>query len=195
MNTLRIFTPYNKRDLWLLFSATAFMIHVWTFILFFRDFSWLAERSTAWDAIGTGAYALMYAVIESFVIFLAIIVMGIFISDKWEGETRSAILFVLMAAAVVWAMLGQLYFIWGIQLPFSSVEFLAARTHPLWWLYGAIGSVVITSVSVPIYFTLTSSKVSQFIGQVMERLIPLTVLYLFVDLVGLVVVLYRNIQG
>jgi hypothetical protein len=69
---LAISKYYQKKGLWLLFSATAFLIHVWAILLIFQDLSWLAERTNMWDAIGVGAYGLVLALVESVFLFLIV---------------------------------------------------------------------------------------------------------------------------
>src|SRR3972149_6026554 len=47
---------YSKKGLWTLFLMCAFPLHVWAFILSFMDFSWVAERTNTWDALGVISY-------------------------------------------------------------------------------------------------------------------------------------------
>jgi hypothetical protein len=61
---------YQKKGLWLLFAAAAFLVHVWAIMLIFQDLAWLAERTNMWDAIGVGAYGLVVALGESVFLFL-----------------------------------------------------------------------------------------------------------------------------
>ena len=60
---------FQGRDLWKLFSNAGVLTHIWTFILFLRDFSWLNERTNVWDAFAVGAYGLVTAFIESIFVF------------------------------------------------------------------------------------------------------------------------------
>lgn len=77
---------YSKQEVWTLFLISAFPIHVWTYILFFWDFSWIEERSGTWNAIGVGAYALVIALIESVFVLLVALVLGFFYTKNLVAE-------------------------------------------------------------------------------------------------------------
>jgi len=108
---------YSKQGLWSLFVIAAFPAHVWTFVLVMRDFSWVSERTNAWDAIGVGAYGLLFAFFESAFILLMALLLGFLISKSWEEDKRNAVLAVLVLVASIWSILGQLYFLLEISFP------------------------------------------------------------------------------
>ena len=60
---------YTRQGLWSLFLMCAFPLHAWTLILAFRDISWLTDRTNAWDAVGVTSYGLVFAFVESMVLF------------------------------------------------------------------------------------------------------------------------------
>ena len=90
---------YSKSGLWSLFLICAFPLHIWTFILAFRDFSWVSERTNSWDAVGVVSYGLVFAFIESLMIFLIATLMGFLISQKWEEKQRITLLGTLVTIA------------------------------------------------------------------------------------------------
>ena len=186
-------TWYSRRGLWSLFLVCAFPLHVWTIILAFRDFSWVAERTNAWDAIGVLAYALVFAFAESLVVFLAAVLLGFLFPRRWEEGKRIALLSILVLVTTLWAMLGQLYFLWNLSLPDQAILFLAQTGHPLRILYAAILVVVIPTVLIPTYLVLRSDRSTRFILGLTERLSLLASIYLLLDGAGLVVVVIRNI--
>jgi hypothetical protein len=67
---------YTRTGLWSLFLITGFPIHVWTILLAFDDFAWVADRTNNWDAIGASSYEMVYAVVESVIVFLVIVALG-----------------------------------------------------------------------------------------------------------------------
>ena len=75
---------YSRQGLWFLFLISAFPIHFWTLILVFRDISWLTERTNAWDAIGVASYGMVFAFVESVVIFLVLALLGLLTPKQWE---------------------------------------------------------------------------------------------------------------
>jgi hypothetical protein len=184
---------YSRQGLWSLFLVCAFPLHVWTILLAFRDFSWVAERTQPWDAIGVLAYALVFAFVESLVVFLVAVLLGFLLPRRWEPGKRIALLSILVLVTSVWAMLGQLFFLWNLSLPSAAIQLLAQNAHPLRVLYAGFLVLVVPTVLVPIYLVLRSEGTTRVILNLVDRLSTLSSIYLFLDAASLVVVVIRNL--
>ena len=184
---------YSRQGLWSLFLMCAFPLHVWTIILAFRDFSWVTERTNAWDAIGVISYGMVFALIESLAVFLVAVLLGFMVSRKFDEGRRIALLSVLVLITALWAMASQVYFLWGISLPEQMMRFLAQSGHPVRVLYAASLALVLPTVLIPAFLVLKSNKVFNFVRELTERLSLLTMFYLVLDVGGLVIVLIRNL--
>jgi hypothetical protein len=184
---------YSKQGLWSLFLICAFPLHLWTIILAFRDFSWVSERTNSWDAVGVLSYGLIFAFIESALFFLVTILLGFLISKKWEEDRRNALLGNLALITSIWAMVSYLYFILQVSIPGQVVDFFVNLGHPLRFLYAVSLVLVGITVALPTYFILRSEKFLHFVRAAFERLSLLTMFYLFFDIVGLVIVIIRNV--
>jgi hypothetical protein len=185
---------YSKQGLWALFLICAFPLHVWTIILAFRDFSWVAERTNSWDAIGVIAYGLIFAFVESVFVFLAAVILSLLVSRKWADDRRLALVGILVMVTSLWAIVGYLFFMLNISIPAEVIAFLANLAHPLRVLYGLILAVVFPTVMLPVYLALRSEKFVRGVKGLFERLSLLTTLYLFFDVVGLFIVIIRNVS-
>lgn len=185
---------YSRRGLWSLFLICAFPLHFWTLILVFRDISWLTERTNVWDAIGVASYGMVFAFVESVMIFLVITLLGLLMPKQWGHNRRIALLAFLILITSIWGMIGQLLFLWNISLPAQAIQFLRNSSHPLRIIYAACLLVVTPTVLLPLYSFLKSNKAVAFMQNLMERLSLLTLFYLFFDLLGFVIVLIRNIS-
>ena len=171
----------------------AFPLHAWTIILVLRDFSWVTERTNAWDAFGVASYGLLFAFVESLLLFIIFALLGFLISSRWAEDRRIALLTLLFFMAAFWAMMSQLFFLLGITLPVSLNNFMVRSNHPVRILY-EVGIPLITfSVLLPVYLVLKSEKFFRFMRELIDRLSLLTTFYLFFDVVGLVIVIIRNI--
>ncbi len=184
---------YSKQGLWSLFLVCAFPLHLWTIILALRDFSWVTERTNSWDAVGVLSYGLLFAFIESLAVFLVTVLLGFLISKKWHEDRRNALLGNLVLTTSLWAIAGYLYFMLQVSIPGETIGFLASLAHPLRFLYAVSLVLVGLTVTLPTYFILRSDKFLGFIKGLFERLSLLTLFYLFFDVVGLVIVIVRNI--
>lgn len=183
---------YSKQGLWALFLICAFPLHAWTLILAFRDFSWVSERTNSWDAVGVVSYGLLFALVESVIIFLLAVVLGFLVSRKWGEERRIALLGTLVLIASVWAMLGYAFFLFNVQLSGETIAFLVQLAHPLRFLYAVTLAFVGTSFLIPAYFILRSDRFLQVTRGIYERISVLALFYLFFDAAGLVIVIARN---
>jgi len=184
---------YSKHGLWSLFLMCAFPLHAWTLILAFRDLSWVTERTNAWDAVGVMAYGLLFALIESTVIFLVATGLGFLVSAQWDKDRRVVLLAVLVLIASLWAIAGQLFFLLNVPLPGQLIQFLVRSGHPLRVLYVLVLAMITPTVLIPALLVLRSRGFFQFFQEVIDRVSVLTMFYLFFDIVGLVIVLVRNL--
>ncbi|MBC8509698.1 MAG: hypothetical protein H8D34_33035 [Chloroflexi bacterium] len=184
---------FSKNGLWTIFLMAAFPTHVWTILLILQDFAWVAERNNNWDAIGVGAYGLLAAFVESVFVFIITILLGSLLPRQWRENKRLTVLSILIFVVGIWAILNQLYFLIGLNIPRFIFQFLINSAHPLQIIYILCLVLVIPSVLLPVYFVSRSEKALQVFQDIIERLSLLTMLYLIADFGGLVIVLIRNI--
>jgi len=185
---------YSKKGLWSLFLICAFPLHLWTLIFAFRDISWLTERTNLWDAIGVVSYGMIFAFVESVVIFLVLALLGLILPAQWYSDRRIAFLSLLILLTSVWGMISQLLLVWSVPLPIQAIQFLRSSNHPLRMLYAACLAVVTPTILIPVYLFMKSKKSIAFMQDLMERLSLLATFYLFFDFVGLIIVVLRNIN-
>jgi len=184
---------FSKKELWLLLSTCAFPIHVWTLVLFFRDFSWVSERTNTWDAIGVGSYGLLIAILESIVVFAIALGLSLLLPQTWSDDKRISIIGVVVLLVAFWAITGQLYFLMEIHIPVGIIQVAARTPHPLWVLYGFVLVLIGITLSLPGYILSKSENAQKATLNLFERLSTLTVLYFFLDFCGLLVVITRNL--
>lgn len=171
---------------------SALPLHIWTIILAFRDFDWISARTNSWDAVGVVSYGLIFALVESTVIFIGAILLGFFVSVKWEEKRRIALISAVVIILSLWAIFNQSYFLMEMSVPAWLVNLVAGTGRPLVALYALALFGTTLSFALPAYLILMSGKALGFMAEFMERLSLLMTLYLFFDAVALVIVLVRN---
>lgn len=186
-------TIYTKQGLWSLFLMCAFPLHLWTLLLAFRDISWVTERTNAWDAVGVVSYGLLFALFESILVFLVLTVTGLILPWHWKANKRTGFLILLVMILSIWGMIGQLLFLWNINLPGAVIHFLADTEHPLRWLYAIALAIVIPTVAEPVCIFIRSNQALARIENITDQLSLLAALYLFFDLAGIIIVVIRNL--
>jgi hypothetical protein len=184
---------YSRQGLWSLFLMCAFPLHFWTLLLAFRDISWLTERSNLWDAIGVVSYGLLFAFVESLMVFLVVALLGLLISTKWEESRRIALLSILMFVLSLWAMYGQAHFVWNLSPSNWVLKLMAQSGHPYRVIFSITFIEVFLSIAVSTFLVLRWDKFFRFMQEAIDRISFLTSLYLVLDLIGLVIVVIRNI--
>jgi hypothetical protein len=184
---------YSRQGLWSLFLMCALPLHAWTMIMAFRDLSWLTDRTNAWDAIGVLCYGLLFALIESLLVFLLAALLGFLILGRWDQEQRIAVLTVLVLVLSLWAMAEQLFFLLNVRVPSAIIGLLVRVDHPLRVLNLIILAVVAVTLMIPVLQVLRSKPALAFVGGMIERLSVLAMFYLVFDVAALVIVLVRNL--
>jgi hypothetical protein len=184
---------YTRQGLWTLFLMCALPLHIWTLILAFRDLPWLTDRTNAWDAFGVMSYGLIFALVESILLFLAFALLGTLVPKSWEPGRRVNLLSALALILSLWAMISQLFFLAGVHVPDGIIAFLVRSPHPLWIIYGALLALTGISFLLPAWSALKQGSGLRVIGSAVERLGLLAVLYLIFDAAALVIVVIRNL--
>ena len=145
-----------------------------------------------WDAIGVVSYGLVNVFIESLLFFVTITLLGLLVSTRWNENRRVALLSVLALVTALWSIEGQAYFVWGSYLPAQFLRYVASTEHPLRLLYAAALTIVVPTVVIPVYLVLQSDRFLNLVQGFIERISLLTVLYLFLDLLAIIIILIRN---
>lgn len=183
---------YSRQGLWSLLLICAFPLHAWTLVLGLRDFSWVSERTNSWDAVGVISYGLIFALVESVLVFLVVVLLGYLVSNKWGKEQQIVLMSNLVLLTSLWAMVSQLFFMLEVSVPGSVIEYLVNLNHPVRFLYMISLVAVGVTVTLPTYMILRSNRFLQMYRGLLERLSLLTLFYLFFDGIGLIIVIIRN---
>ncbi len=188
-----IINHYSRRGLWSLFLLCAFPLHLWTLFLAFRDISWLWERTNLFDAIGVLSYGLVFAFVESVLVFGIAALAGYLISNRWSEEKRIILLGTFVWVLALWSIFFQYSNLQESNLSSGMLTMIAGSGHPLRNLYILAVLAILTSVIVPAGLVLFSEKFFQFCINVMDRLSLLTMAYLFFDVFALCILIFRNL--
>ncbi|MEJ2707186.1 MAG: hypothetical protein P8074_06195 [Anaerolineales bacterium] len=183
---------FNKSGLLKLFLTCAFPIHLWSILLVLADFSWVTERTNRWDAFGLGGYALVFAFVESMLVFLVTLLLSFLIPKKWDSEKRLAFIGALVLLISLWAIISQVYTRSGSTfLPDPEL-----RSNPFFQsfpIYSIAALVVAITVALPVYLIIKSDRWVKITTSFINRLSVLTLFYILLDIVGLFLIVIRNI--
>ncbi len=184
----------TRADWFKLFLVCAFPLHLWTLLMVFRDINWVAERTTMWDAVGFTGYALFYTLLESILLTGFVALLGLIFPRGWGKTMRFLVMSLLAMVLASWSIMEQLILI----VFFGRLRKLGMANPWLAnpWVWGSIFVALIAiTVLVPILLLRDKEKLRKNTYALLERLTTLSGLYLFLDAIGIVVIIIRNIAG
>lgn len=188
---------FSKGDIFTLFLIVSFPIHLWSIFLIFQDFQWVMERTVSlWDAVGYASYSLAIALVESILISLLLFLSGFLLPKQWNIKQILSVLGILIFVISFWAIINQLYFFYGPTWSSKFQDLFIASEHPVRWYYVFVTSIiglVLTLVAAPIFFTSRGQKLSKITGEIFDRIIILSAIYIFLDFIGIIIVIVRNL--
>lgn len=177
-----------------LFLVFAFPFHVWYFLMAFRDFQWVAERTELWDAVGLVAYALAFALVETIGFFLGMLLLGLLLSTKWQDDQRLVLIATLGMIIAGWAIFFQAYSLLESPMPAHVIAFLVRIDHPLRVLWAGAASIAVLSVSIPLFAVLRSNQLMKTLTDLFDRVTAVSTLYLAIDVIAFAIIAIRNIR-
>ena len=187
---------FTKKGLLSLFLVIAFPIHAWSIYLVLRDASWVMVRTNAADVYGYGSYALVVAFAESLFVFLVVLLLSLLTPKRWKGSQLITILGSLSIAVSFWTIMNQVYYLYDETHPGVVIAKIASLNNPVrisYILFGLLMLLIIASFILPMYLIDRSEKTEKVVGTIFERIAILSVLYLLLDVIGLINIIFRNI--
>jgi hypothetical protein len=86
-----------------------------------------------------------------------------------------------------------LFFLIGTGFPGWFLNLLAIGGHPLRNIYAVFGGVVGLTIALPVWLYLRSRKGLAFMRALTDRLSILSLFYLALDVIGVAIVIVRNL--
>jgi hypothetical protein len=171
----------NRDEALRLLAVSVIPIQLWTIIQMLREMPVLLLRLGAWDLIGVMAYIEAVALLESLLLWLFVIGLASLLPAGLFGINRIVQGTMIILAVSLWAVSGQSYR--------TSVFGWTAGQFLLWLPF------FLLSFGLPLYLLRSHAPAQAFIQKLVDRLLPLSALYLVLAAAGLVIVVIRNITG
>ena len=154
-------------------------MHVWAIVNILYIFpAWLL-RFSVWELAGVISYPLVDALLESCLLWLVLVGLGFLLPRKWLADK-----FVAISSALVWVMAG-----WAVLIQFFYKGML------LWGAGQMVAGLFLVLLSFGLVYWLVQryGRLEGWIKGLAQRLAFLTYFYLIFDLLGLVIVILRNL--
>jgi hypothetical protein len=169
----------NRQEIFKAFAVCVFLVQIWSIYNVWHAVpSWVLAMD-AWTLVGTIAYTQAFALFESLLVMILMVLMAVILPGKWYRErfvAQSSIAIILAAAASVLAhFYGQDWGMWNTR------GFLT-------WL-GILFCLIVVAFLLVYRF----KGLQRGLEALADRLIILSSVYIAIGLVSLVLVLIRNI--
>ena len=186
------------KDIFRLFLVIIFPIHTWSLYLVFYNFDWIARRTVFGDAIGYGAYSLSFALLDSLLIFLVVIPIFLLIRLSKGPDIAKAIIGTVFFVVVIWMIVYQINIIndFFIQATIENIvtTYNLRYRYKIGLVFSAAGIIALT-IGLPPFLVRRSNKLESIILDFFQRLELISYLYLFFDVIAIVIVIIRNLEG
>ncbi|MCB0111996.1 MAG: hypothetical protein KDE53_39000 [Caldilineaceae bacterium] len=167
---------FSLRDLILVLGVCAFPIFTWSLYYFFERLpAWLYYLDL-WEIVGIFAYTQLFALVESVTILLTLALAAVLLPVFFRGR------FVAVGSVLV-------LFLAGIAMLVQREDNALRALSPVPLLIAAAIALTLTLLLVLIY---RRTRVQSLVEAFAERVSVLLYLYLPISLIGLVVVVIRN---
>jgi len=170
----------SRADTWLTFSSILFLVNVWTIVTVLWTVPSMILSRTIWEMIGIISYSLAFALFESILFLIGLIVLAVLLPKKFLRNN-----FIAMGSlAALLATLGMVFaHIYGEDFgiwPFREFgQFLLIL----------IGIILVSWVLIYLFTQLAS-----ILKSIANLLTTLSSVYLVVDILAVIVILIRNIS-
>jgi len=170
-----LFHTYSKNNLFRLFLMSAFPVHLWSIFMVLQDVGWIAERSIVIDAFSYAAYSLLFALVESLVVFIAVLLLSLLGSIHWQGKTLVGAMTCLYFAVALWKMAMQVYYYFSEKITYLDRVIVNKLTFgdPLltqWVIMIVLLLLILTTVVLPVYLLDHNKRFAVGIDEMVNRL-------------------------
>jgi hypothetical protein len=184
---------FQRSDILKLFLTAAFPLHVWTIIMTLRDVGWVVEDRSVSGAVGFSAYVLLYTLFESLLLWGFLLLLGLLISRKWGKDQRLTALGLVAMVLAGWSILEQIILVLYLDKVVNLLSRFAFLGTSPWIGMAALGLLVTVSFALPLLLVLRSPEFSRKVYAVFDRLNLLSGMYLFFDVIAIIIVIVRNL--
>ena len=168
----------SRQEITLAFAACVFPVHVWTIVNMLREVPAWVLRLSAWQLVGVISYALMVALLESLLLLVGVVVLGTIVPKSVSGYGFVAQAGMIVLLTSTWAVVAhyndEVIRLWGL------IQFT------LW------GGGYLVSIGLGYVLIRRFERLTRVLNSVVERVSVLSFIYVFADLLALIVVIVRN---
>lgn len=181
----------NFRYFFKFFLTISFPTHFWTLLMVFRDIEFVTERTDLGGTAGYAGYSVLIALAEGLIFSIAIWGLSLVVARKMDKDTIFTLLVSLYYVIAFASMLDMAAHVFD-QVRISRQYLYGLAKYPEVTYSLVAGSILVGWIA-SLLLVLKSAKAARIIQEVLERIMLLSYLYLFLDAVGIIVIIWRNL--
>lgn len=181
-----------------LFLYISFPINLWAFFRVVRVFEPAYEHTyNLGYAFAAGAVILVFSLFESSIVFGFYLLVGLLLPTSWNGKKLLMALTTLSFMTSLWGALSQLRTLRFVLLvPIRWI--IQFYYHPVQVFYFILGLMFLLLIIFPTGFILyrisRSDDLAEKMANLMEKIEVLGILYLSLNLLGVIFLIWRNLN-
>lgn len=185
----------NVKEVISLFGVIVFPIHAWSIFLVLKDFEWVYDQQGTGILIGYAAYSLLFAFVESFIFLVFLFLLSHLLPKQWSGRKSLTILSQGALAITFWAIANQVFFLL-LESPPEFLSWILLRVPFRQTLgFTILIILILTSIILPLILVERSKKYENGVIAIIQRISLLSSLYLVLDFISLIIIIFRNIPS
>jgi hypothetical protein len=167
-----------------LFMVSVFFVHIWAILAYLYRIPIFANRTTVIDIIGIFAYVMVIALVDSILLFSVLTFINFMLPDQIFNDNFVGFGTIYLFGFVIWV------------IPVHLKEFVKELVHwndtlyyiafTLWFFY------CITLIIVLALLLIRNKRFKNAIQSFSNRITVLSFFYLGIDLVCMIILIYRN---
>lgn len=170
----------SKHDLFYTFTTCVFAVYMWSIlIILYRVRAWILSMR-AWDLIGAFSYTLAFALFESVIIFMFLMVMTMLLPAHLFREKFVSLSAVIIFLTSAWALFAHLFLddalsLWGANA------------------YIFLLSLYVVTLVIIYFLVLRHERINKFFMYITDRISVLSIMYISLGILGSLIIIIRNI--
>jgi hypothetical protein len=169
----------SREDSLYVFAVCALPVFAWAIFSYLYAFPEFVLRMSIWDLVGTASYTLAYALLESLVITVPLILMAAILPARFFKHHFVAFSSVIVIVSSIWIMYANYHLI-----DFSDWDLSEILRVLL---------IYLLSLAIPIALILRYNRIEQIVQAIVQRVAVLVYIYAGLACIGFIIILARNL--
>ena len=165
------------------FVACVIPVHIWSILIYLQSVPGLMLKMPFWDMVGVFAYTQAFALFESLLLTLLILGAAVLLPGRVLRDDLAVNGAVIMFVLTIWLGLTHLS-----PRGVRDAIYTSAQAAVVW------STALLITIGVALWLAQRWERLALTTGQIMSRFTVLAVVYLAVDAMSILIIIFRNLS-